>query len=150
MGPRARRFSPGERPREVLRRYARKGQRIQLDVVSDSTPKVSRTLWRVIPGHLLGLSHHSAAVPGDLLFFLCWDNFNLVCSEAEKFEAVCSCGTNVIAVLSDAASVYEKVHIAKKRNVCTNYLAYRSGKDIQRKRGMRIVGAGPVFQRLHI
>lgn len=30
----------------------RKGQRIQLDVVSNSTPKVSRILWQVIPGHV--------------------------------------------------------------------------------------------------
>jgi hypothetical protein len=29
-----------------------KGQRIQLDVVSDSTPKVSSSLWQVIPGHV--------------------------------------------------------------------------------------------------
>ena len=58
----------------------------------------------------LALCDHHATTPCDLLFFLSRDNLNLVCSEAEKFEAVRSCGTNATAVLSYAAGEDEKIH----------------------------------------
>lgn len=99
---------------------------------------------------LSGLPHHSPAVARDLLFFLCGDDLNFVCSEAEKFEAACNRGTNIVAVLSDPAREYEKVDAAEQSNVGTDYLAYGKGEHIQRKLGVWIVGAGAIFQRLHI
>src|SRR5579864_4804496 len=82
----------------------------QLPAEANSNAESTAALRNLI---LLGLSHHSAAVPGDLLFFLCRRNFNLVCSEAEKFEAVCNCGTDVVAVFSDPAGEHKKVHTAE-------------------------------------
>ena len=99
---------------------------------------------------LSGLPHHSPAVARDLLLFFCGDNLDFVCSEAEKFEAVCNRGTNVIAVFSDPTGEDEKVHPTEQSRVCTDYLAYRNGEHIQRKRGVWIVGAGAIFKRLHI
>ena len=84
------------------------------------------------------------------MFFLCGDNLDLFWSEAEKFEAVRSCGPNVLAVLSDTAGEDEKVNTAEESNICTDYLAYGNRKDIQRKSGASVVRAGPLFQRLHI
>ena len=98
----------------------------------------------------LVLCDHHATAPRDLLFFLSRDNLNLVCSEAEKFEAVRSCGTNTPAVLSYAAGEDEKIHTTEESNVCTDYFAYRNGKDIQSKSGVSVVGAGTFFQRPHI
>lgn len=99
---------------------------------------------------LSGLPHHSPAVARDLLLFFCGDNLDFVCSEAEKFEAVCNRGTNVTAVFSDPTGEDEKVHPTEQSRVCTDYLAYRNGEHIQRKRGVWIVGAGAIFKRLHI
>jgi len=36
----------------ALRRNARTGQPILVDVVSDPTPKISRIFWQVIPGQV--------------------------------------------------------------------------------------------------
>ena len=77
----------------------------------------------------------------DLLFFLCGDDLDLVRGEADRFEAICSRGTNVLAVLSNAASENKQVHSAEQRNVRADCLAHGYGKDIQRKRGFWIVGA---------
>lgn len=85
----------------------------------------------------------------DLWFFLCADNLNLVCGEAKELETVGSYGSNVIAVLSDAAGEDKKVDTTEEGSIRTNYLAHGNGKDIQRKSGMRI-GADTRFQRLHI
>src|ERR1700682_4984339 len=93
---------------------------------------------------------HHATAACDLLFFLCGDNLDLFYSEAEKFEAARRCRPNAIAVLSDAAGEHEKVHTAEQGDVCPDYLAHRTGKDIQRESSMQVVGAGTFFQRLHI
>ena len=37
---------------------------------------------------LVSLNHHSATVAGDLQFFLCGDNLNLVRSKAKELETV--------------------------------------------------------------
>lgn len=99
---------------------------------------------------LSGLPYHSPAVARDLSFFLYGDDLNLVCSEAEKFEAVCNRGPNVITVFSDPTGEHEKVHASEQSNVCTDYLAYGNGEDIQGKRGVWIVGAGASLKRLHV
>lgn len=98
----------------------------------------------------LKLHDHHATPAGDLLFFLCGDNPDLFCSEAENFEAVRSCGSNAIAVLSNAAGEDKKLHTAEESDVCPDYLAYRNGKAIQRESGMQVIGAGTFFQHLHI
>ena len=79
----------------------------------------------------LRLPHHLATAACDLLFFLCGNNPDLPRSEAEKLEALCSCGPYALAVLSDAAGKYKKVDTAKKSDVCANYFAYGKSKDIQ-------------------
>src|SRR5712675_1960524 len=96
------------------------------------------------------LRHHLATAACDLLFFLCGNNPDLLRSEAEKLEALCSCGPDALAVLSDATCEHKKVDTAKKSDVCANYFAYGKSKDIQRERRMRIVGAGTFFQRANI
>src|SRR5271163_50224 len=99
---------------------------------------------------LQGLPYQSPAVTRNLLFFLCGDTLDLVGSEAEKFEAVCNCGTNIIAVFSDPAGEQQNVHAAEQSNVCTDCLAHGNHKHIQRKHGLWIFGAGALFKRLHI
>ena len=107
------------------------------------------TAWR--PNLLLWASpYHSPAVPRDLSFFLCGDNLDLVCSEAEKFETVCNRGTNIIAIFSDPTGEHEKVYTAEQSNVCTDCLAYGNDEHIQRKRGLWIFGAGASRKRFHI
>ena len=81
----------------------------------------------------MGVPYHSPAVPRDLSFFLCGDNLDLVCSEAEKFETVCNRGTNIIAIFSDPTGEHEKVYTAEQSNVCTDCLAYGNDEHIQRK-----------------
>ena len=95
------------------------------------------------------VDHHSATVARDLWFFPCADNLNLVCGEAKELETVGSYGSNVIAVLSDAAGEDEKVDTTEESSIRTDYLAHGNRKDIQRKSGLRI-GADARFHRLHI
>lgn len=63
---------------------------------------------------LASLDHHSAAVTGDLQFFLCRDNLNLVCGKTKELETVSCYGSNVIAVLSDATGEDEQVDTTEK------------------------------------
>jgi len=86
----------------------------------------------------------------DLFFFLGGDNLNPVGGEAEKFKAVGSCGTNVIAVLPDAAGENQAIHTAQESGVCTDHLANRNGESIQRKSGPWVVGAGALFEGLDV
>src|SRR6202022_3328340 len=44
----------------------------------------------------------------------------------------------------------QKGHTAEQGDVCTDYLAHRNAKDIQRKTSMQVVGAGTFFQHLPI
>ncbi len=53
-------------------------------------------------------------------------------------------------MLSDATGEDKKIRTAEKSKVCTDYLANGNGKYIQRKSGVWVVGAGALFQRLHI
>ena len=53
-------------------------------------------------------------------------------------------------MLSDAAGEDEKVDTTEKCHVCADYLAHGSGKNIQRKSGVGIVGAHPLFKLPHI
>src|SRR5713226_832127 len=113
-------------------------------------PRSARELEQGGKSSGLKLRDHRTTAAGNLLFFLCGDNPDLFCSEAENFEAVRSCGPNAIAVLSNAAGEDKKLNTAEESNVCPDYLAYRNGKAIQRKSGMRVVGASTFFQHLHI
>lgn len=65
----------------------------------------------------------------DLLFFLIGDTFDLVCREAEKFEAVRNCGTHIIAVFSDPAGEHQNVHAPEQGYVCTSALGNNLGTN---------------------
>jgi hypothetical protein len=76
------------------------------------------------------LGHHSATVARDLQFFLCGHNLNLVCSEAQEFEAAGGYGSYVMAVLSDSAGEDEKVDAFEERGIRTDHLAHGNSKYI--------------------
>jgi len=89
-------------------------------------------------------------VASDLWFFPGGNNLDLVCGKAKELQAVGGQRSDVSAVLSDAAGEDEQVDSTEKGCIRTDYFAHRSGKDVQRKSCARIVGAHPLFQRLHM
>jgi len=62
------------------------------------------------PGCLASVAQHSATVTSDLEFFFCGDNLDLVCGKAKELETIGGYGSNVTAVLSDAASEDEQIN----------------------------------------
>jgi len=86
----------------------------------------------------------------DLSLFLRRDNLNLVWSQAKKFEALRCCGSNVIAVLSDASREDEKIRTSQQSRVSPDRFSYRDGKYIQSKTGIWIIRADAFFERFHI
>src|SRR5271154_5958803 len=98
----------------------------------------------------LTTDHQLATVARDLPLFLCGHNLNLVRGEPKKVKAVRCRGPNTIAVLPDAPGEDKKVHAAQQSHIGPDRFSYRDGKDIQRKTGVWIIGAGTLFQRLHI
>src|ERR1700691_4970453 len=98
----------------------------------------------------MAVAHHCATVISDLLFLLRRHSLNLFCREAEDFEALCSCGANGFAMLSDASGKNQKVDASQQSNVGADCFAYCSGENVQRKSGMGIVREGSLFKCLHV
>ena len=86
----------------------------------------------------------------DLLFLLRGNDLNLISREANDFKAYSRRGANAFAVLPNASGKNQKIDPAQQRKVGSDCFAYRSGENVQRKNGRRIIPRGTLLQRFHV
>ncbi len=86
----------------------------------------------------------------DLLLFLRGDNLDFVGSETEERETVGDGGTNVVAMLTNAAGEDEQIDATEKSCVGADNFADGSGEDVERQDGGRVVGMSAFFESFDI
>ena len=87
---------------------------------------------------------------GDLLLFLRGDNLDFVGSEAEERETIGDGGTNVVAMLTNAAGEDEQIDATEKGCVSADYFADGSGEDVERQDGGRVVGTSAFLESFYV